>query len=282
MAIFHVPAATSALPADGGLDPGVGVDLTYFVDERGQAKQTCRMAGDGPTWAFGLAAVKDAAGRERLLTGYVKPDKSMKPTRRGIALWNDDHEAFEHVADIPLDAPLRPDGNAVEADGYLYFCSPYPLVRVPAKAEAYRDLSRYEAYTCFKPGTRGGRPRRRGARAVRVAGRHGGGRSGRAGEAGEARSTAAGRGPAAAPDAETGQAIEVQTGDARPNGYRGRWVLVAVQRFGGQSFLGEVWYAEAEGAGRAVGLRSGRSRRIRKWTSITRCITRTSTRTAGG
>ena len=47
---FHVPGATSLLPRDGGLDPRLGVNLDYFLDESGFAKQTARMPGDGPTW----------------------------------------------------------------------------------------------------------------------------------------------------------------------------------------------------------------------------------------
>ncbi len=47
---FHVPGATSRLPEDGGLDPEVGVDLEYFLGQKGFAKETARMPGEGPTW----------------------------------------------------------------------------------------------------------------------------------------------------------------------------------------------------------------------------------------
>jgi len=244
---FHVPGATSLLPGEGGLDPADGVDLTYFVDAKGIAKQTCRMDGGGPTWAFGLATVKDASGREQLLTGYVKPDQSMKPTRRGFARWSDEQELFEHVGDIPLDAPLRPDGNAVEAIGYLYFCSPYPLVRVPASTEAYLDLGRYEGYTCLRPGTRD--VDRDAAGRVRYAWRAGAAPVPAAEQAKLEKQGALkpGDGLLQLREVETGAPVLAHGGDARPNGYRGRWVLVAVQSFGKESFLGEVWYAEADG-----------------------------------
>ena len=32
---FHMPGPVSRLPSDGGLDPAVGVDLDYYVDENG-------------------------------------------------------------------------------------------------------------------------------------------------------------------------------------------------------------------------------------------------------
>src|SRR5262249_55523326 len=50
---FNVPGATSQLPGKGGLDPETGVDLTYFVDAKGFAKEMARMPGSGPTWIFG-------------------------------------------------------------------------------------------------------------------------------------------------------------------------------------------------------------------------------------
>src|SRR5687768_3529307 len=43
---FHVPGAVSKFPTSGGLDPSVGVDLEYFVDENGFAKSTCQMPGE--------------------------------------------------------------------------------------------------------------------------------------------------------------------------------------------------------------------------------------------
>src|SRR5207253_1222955 len=59
---FQVPGATSRMPADGGLDPAIGVDLDYSLDDKGFAKETARMPGDGPTWLVSLVVLRD--GRE--------------------------------------------------------------------------------------------------------------------------------------------------------------------------------------------------------------------------
>ena len=69
---FHVPGATSSLPAEGGLDPDVGVNLKYFVGKDGFAKPTAQMPGKGPTWIDGVVTVRDREGRERLFAKYVK------------------------------------------------------------------------------------------------------------------------------------------------------------------------------------------------------------------
>ena len=66
------------MPQDGGLDPDVGVDLEYFVDGRGFAKETAHMPGAGPTWLDGLIVLEDKGGRQRMLARYVKIAKPMK------------------------------------------------------------------------------------------------------------------------------------------------------------------------------------------------------------
>src|SRR5262249_21771373 len=133
---FHVPGATSRPPADGGLDPETGIDLTYFVDEKGFAREMARMPGDGPTWIGGLVVLTDKAGRERMFASYVKVRKQLEVYARGLAEFNDDKQRFEKVADFPMDAPIHPGGHPFRKSAggveYVYFANPYPLTRVRA------------------------------------------------------------------------------------------------------------------------------------------------------
>src|SRR5262249_34237614 len=46
-------------------------------------------------------------------------------------------------------------------------------------------------------------------------------------------------------DADTGKTVLGHAGSVSWNAYRGRWILIAVETYG-RSFLGEVWYAEAD------------------------------------
>lgn len=158
---YNVPGATSPLVSSGELISERGVNFDYFVGEKGFAKSVCKMPGEGPTWIGGLAVLPDAAGRERMLTGYVKIKAPMTVYRRGIAVWNDEGEAFDRASDFEPDVPLFPDGHTFQhRDGnadYVYFSSSAPLVRVPATAEAFQDLTQYEAFTCLKPGSQQGK-----------------------------------------------------------------------------------------------------------------------------
>src|SRR5262249_23486964 len=47
-------------------------------------------------------------------------------------------------------------------------------------------------------------------------------------------------------DVRTGRRVIAHGGSVEYNAYRKRWTMVAVQKFGDASFLGEVWYAEAD------------------------------------
>ncbi len=250
---FHMPGATSDLPANGGLDPARGVDLSYFVGENGFARGTAQMPGDGQTWNGGVAVLPDQEGRERLLCGYAKIKAPMEVYRRGIAQWNDETDRFEKLADFEPSVPLFPDGHPFRshdpADEYLYFASPYPLVRVRADAGSYRDLASYEAFTCLKPGTTlaAGEIDRDDAGKVRYAWKK---NTPPVGPQDQARLIKSGKlkaeeGLLQLRDAASGKPVFAHAGSVNWNEFRKRYILIACELFG-TSALGETWYAEAD------------------------------------
>jgi hypothetical protein len=235
---YNVPGATSELPKEGGLDPSKGVNLAYYVDERGFAKKTCDMPGKGPTWVETLVALKDKDGRERLCAEFVKIEAPLKVYARGLAVWNDDKQQFDKLRDFDVDAPAIPRGHAFrhsEGDkDYIYFAHPYPMVRVPATFEACMlDAKRLD---------RGadGRLRyewRKNAPMV--------------GPAEQAKLVAAGKmkaneSPFRLCDRDSGKAIQAHGGSVYWNEYRKRFVMIFVELYGKSSMLGEVWYAAAD------------------------------------
>jgi hypothetical protein len=250
---FHVPGATSLLPGAGGLDPEVGVDLEYFLDEKGFAKQTAPMPGQGPTWINGLVVLRDPAGRERMFAAYVKVRGALEVYERGLVEWNDPKQQFEKVVQFAMDAPAYPGGHpfrhAVDGVEYVYFADPYPLVRVRADPEHLRDLTRYEAFTCLEEGMRLEQNRldRAGDGSLRYGWKK---NTPPLGPKEQARLIEAGKlKPGEAllhlQDVESGKRVLAHGGSVYWNQYRGRWVMIAVES-GGTSFLGEVWYAEAD------------------------------------
>lgn len=252
---FHTPGAISKLPGDGGLDPAVGVDLSYYIDENGFAKPTAKMPGEGPTWLGGLAVLRGSDGGERMFAGYAKIRPPLSTYERGVVEWDDDAEAFRKVAAFDGLPPLHPTGHTfqrAEDDGttYVYYCTPFPLTRVPADPEAMADPSRYEGYSPLVTGT---------TFEDRLLDRDDRGRltydwkpqtpplsQDQQDQLLDANFIAPGEGLLALRDPESGRAVRAHGGTTYWNDHRGRWVAVFVEAGGGSSFLGEVWYAEAD------------------------------------
>ncbi len=251
---FHVPGATSELPARGGLDPGQGVDLTYYLGEKGFARPTAQMPGDGPTWIDGLVVLPDESGRERMFASYVKVKPPLEIYQHGLAEFDDEASQFKKLAEFDNKAPVYPGGHPIVVrDGdaeQVYFCRPYPLVRVRAAARSLANLTEYEAYTCLKTGTRpedheidrgpDGKVRYSWKRNTPAVGPFEQAKliSGKHLKAEEALLRLA--------DRDSGKKVAAHNGSVYWNEFRKRWVMIAVESRGSSSFLGEVWYSEAD------------------------------------
>ena len=247
---FHVPFATSLLPGQGGLDPGLGVNLTYAVGKNGFAKEAAKMPGKGPTWIDGLVVLPDKNQRPRLLAQYVKIKSPLTVYERGVVQFDDERQQFGHRATFPKDAPLYPHGHpflhgAADGQEYVYFAGGMPLVRVRASLVSYLDPSQYETYTFLPAGSgsdvqrnpdgslkfewRGGQPKLDLKQVNKLIAE---------------KRIRAGESPVHLIDIETGKPVLTQQGSVYWNEHRQRWVMVISQSFG-SSMLGEIWFAEA-------------------------------------
>ena len=104
--------ATCELPGHGGLDPSVGVDLTYFVNDEGFSRP---MTAPGQRPAAVVDGADAPAGRAAAATEQLYGVTSVKGLSQEVARrldrYNDEKDLFEPVQDIPLDAPLCPAGH---------------------------------------------------------------------------------------------------------------------------------------------------------------------------
>ena len=146
---YHVPGATTKLPSQGGLDPDVGVDLTYFVDEAGFARPTAKLPGEGPTWIFGVVVLPGTDGREHMLGSYVKVRGSLTVYEHGAVEFDEAKRVWVKRITWPEGAPVYPGGQPTivdDPDGRrIYFVLTLPEVRVRADVDSYLDLAKYEA-----------------------------------------------------------------------------------------------------------------------------------------
>ena len=250
---FKVPGATSLLPDSEGLDPDVGVDLSYFLDDNGFAKKTIAASDPGPTWISGLIVLCDGQGKERMFAHYANIQKPMETYERGLVEFDQRAEQFDKVATFPLDGPFPHGAQAlvhtVDAVPYVYFCDPYPQVRVQADEQHLKKPQTYEAFTCLEPGSRLSENRldRDDDGSLRWAWKPNTDVLGPKEQAKLIRDgqLQPGESPWALSDVETGKPIIAHRGSVAFNAYRGRWVMIAGEVFG-TSMLGETWYAEAD------------------------------------
>jgi len=257
---FATSGATSLLPGKGGLDPDAGVDLTYWVGTEGFSRPMIPLPKPlGPIWVGGLFTMKDG-DRPHLFTRYTEISHGESVVADGLAEFNDEKAVFEPVCTYPKEAPLRPEGHPFLAENggqrYLYFqatvMGAFPLVRaVPDRAHV-TDAARFEAFTCLAPGARF---QGSDTRLDRAADGHliWGWKRDTAplGEDQADKLVAAGKMRAderlnALRDVDTDEPVLSHGGSVFWNPYHKRWILITTQVYGKVSYLGEIWYAEAD------------------------------------
>lgn len=254
---FRTSGATSLLPASGGLNPSEGINYQYFTNSDGFSKGMCPFdPKDGVVWIDGLLTIADDTGRERLVTHFARLKGLGALLEHGLAIYNDDKEAFERFTSYKMDESWQcPRGpvfkHREKENDYYYFCTPFPNVRVHADLESIANPRAYEAWTCL---AEGGGTDPKNARLLR-----------------DSKGKLAYRWTTNAPptgpieekrfllnglmkieeahftpvDTVSGKTIRLHGGSVRWNPWRQRWILIAVQQEG-TSFLGEVWYSEAK------------------------------------
>lgn len=252
---FATSGAASELTPRGGLDPGVGVNLTYFVDEQGFSKKMVPLGGEGMIWIDAVLTVDDESGSERLVAHYARMASLGERLEHGLVVFNDRRQVFEKLVKFDLDAPLAPRGQplpvVVDGQRYYYFADPYPFVRVKAKWEHLIDPTAYEGWTCLAPGRTYDKQSpaldrrsdgeliwawKKNTAAISVD-RQGeliaGGKIGPAEQWIDLR------------DVQTNSPVQAKRGSVHWNDFRRRYAMI-VQEIEGTSYLGEIWYAEAD------------------------------------
>lgn len=151
---FAVSCATSELPGNGGLDPSVGVNLTYFTDSSGFSRPMLPLKRPGLVWIEGLFTARDPQGRERLLATYTRQPGLAPPDERGVAVFDDARKQFDTLVRLPLmRGHISSHAFRATANGRDYWYL-LPHERVPDDWKAIADPMSYESYTCLQPGAR--------------------------------------------------------------------------------------------------------------------------------
>lgn len=264
LGIFRAAGARSDLTGAGALDPSVGINLNYFTAAGGFVKEMCPTSTvpnpPGYTnllcWMGGLASVKDSGGAEKLYGGYALVAGLAAPIESGLARFNDTTELFEKQLVFnpfaPAQLSAQPDAFSrtagtpslyyigKSAPGFVQGDNP---VRVLATEAALLNQNGYEVFTALQQGS------------DTVLEYNPDGTLSYTWKTGTKPITNPGVGPTLPADQrlyghekdpDTGTGFLIHNSSTAWNAYRKRWVQSAQQVGGPTSFLGELWFAEAD------------------------------------
>ncbi len=237
---YHSTAAWSDAPDKGGLDPEHGIHFEYITDENGAVAKMLPMEEPGAVWLFGMHTVMDAANKEHLMAHFSRWRDLGKRLEHGLAELDELTGRFQRTTVLGDEFDWQhPQGNAVRTKGengdWIYFSTPFCRTRVKASYDSVLNTSAYESLVWsaehgdyvwqkeFKPTTQKDEASLISAKKMPEE---------------KARMQVV--------DAQTGKPVHLHAGSVHWNKHRERWVMIAVQEGGAESYLGEVWYAEAK------------------------------------
>lgn len=239
LGLYRVAGATSEIPK-GDISHGIAYD--YFCNSEGFARAMMPLAErpEGVVWIFGVCVVNDRSGAEKMIGHYSRRKGLADELEHGIAVFDDETSTFKILKQLPLEEKWRfPIGHPIvhEADGkrWLMFGDAFPNIRVPADLESILDPKQYEAFSYS--GTPATWAWRKDVPPTdsKI-------------EGGLLKSKKIKPETTYFSPSETGgeTRITLHTGSVRWNEYRKKWIFLG-NRFGApNSFLGEVWYSEAD------------------------------------
>jgi hypothetical protein len=97
---FHMIGATSALKPISNFKPPIRLQYDYFVDDNHTPRHIAKMPGVGPTWLSGFASIPDQTGNYRLVATYSKIRGTLEEYERGLCVWNEKTEHFDKVKSL--------------------------------------------------------------------------------------------------------------------------------------------------------------------------------------
>lgn len=216
LGLFHTLGATTGERPLGRMTPPLSIRYEYFRDDASQrVRNIAQLPGDGPTWLSGLVSLPDAEGEEHLVACYDKIAPPLRVVERGLCEWDPAESRFEVVkvlwrlgVDGGEPPGSVPTGHAVFGRGYAESESATPTVMFGDPFPTLEMAARYEAWRAPDQW-----------RSLEVIG--------------ELRTS-------------NWESVRPHRGTIGWHPKREKWVTIFCQEGGDASYLGELWYAEAD------------------------------------
>ena len=215
LGIFNSTSATSAVQPLASFEPPLRLKLEQFTDDKGAIRGVAKIPGEGPTWLSGYVTLPDAKGAQHLVATFSKIRNHLEDYQRGLCVWNDATESFDLLRVLWTKA----GGAAAKND------RPPPA---PMGNPVFWKDEHGKQWVLF------GNP----FPTLRCPATFEAWQDPKTWETLKPQETVR---PATGP-----RDIKPHGGAIAWNAYRKRWVTVFEQHDGRPSFLGELWYAEAD------------------------------------
>lgn len=246
LGMFRTAGATTSFPLPTQLSGGI--PYQYFVDDKTKFVRPMMPLTERPEgviWIHALFTQEDDKHEVKLLGHYSRLKDLATELEQGIAIYDDHKQEFVPLKQLPLEEKWRrPSGHPIvhEEAGkkWLLFGSPSPNIRVQANMEAVLDSQQYETLVIQKDERTGLKNRVWQKDAAPVD-------SIQEEQLVKSQQLLVEDACFLPEDVDhPGQHIALHRGTVRWNAYRQKWIMIATQMGGDTSYLGEVWYAEAE------------------------------------
>jgi hypothetical protein len=211
LGIFDATGATTPLKPVADWKPPLKLNLDYFRNEHHEPRGIAKMPGKGPTWLSGLISLPDETGTPKLVASYVKIAGTLTAYETGLCVWNEQTKNFDHWKTL----------WSKSKDGETAPPRPSGNVVIVDDGNGHKRAlfgSPFPALRCEATFEAWSDPTRW--------------------ETLKPQETLK--------SAADGTSVKPHAGSIAWNKHRRRWITVFHEAFGKPSFLGEVWYAEAD------------------------------------
>ena len=106
-----IGATTPLLPLKR-FEPPLRLRFEYFVDSTKTPRNIAEMPGKGPTWLNGFVSLPDAKGNSQLVATYSKIRPPMEEYERGLCKWNETEKRFERFKQLWSKSESQPNAPA--------------------------------------------------------------------------------------------------------------------------------------------------------------------------
>jgi hypothetical protein len=208
---FHMTGATTALQPLGSLEPPLRLRFNYVADDQGIPRDVAKMPGDGPTWLFGYVSLPDKIGKQHLGATYSKIKAPLSEYEKGLCVWNEATKHFDRLDVLWSKSESHPKPPPAP-HGHAVFWKDESNQDCVLFGDPFPTLkcpATFEAWSSPESWTH------------LVA-------------------------QTKVPVRGQSKSIEPHRGAIAWNAFRKKWATVFTQKGGDSSYLGEIWYAEAD------------------------------------